>query len=58
MAIRTSHPKSRESHDLSDGLYVVQLTLPAECQATSGDSRQISIAARRTTAVRFVVTCR
>ena len=45
-------------HDLPDGPYVVQLTLPTECQATNGDSRQISIAPRRTTAVRFVVACR
>jgi len=45
-------------HDLPDGPYVVLLTLPPECQATNGDSRQISIAPRRTTAVRFVVTCR
>ena len=44
--------------DLPDGPYEVQLTLPPECQATNGGSRQISIAPRRTTAVRFVVTCR
>jgi hypothetical protein len=44
--------------DLPDGPYVVHLTLPPECQATNGGSRQISIAPRRTTAVRFVVTCR
>ena len=44
--------------DLPDGPYVVQLTLPPECQATNGGSRQVSIAPRRTTAVRFVVICR
>jgi hypothetical protein len=44
--------------DLPDGPYVVRLTLPPACQAANGGSRQTTIAPRRTTAVRFVVTCR
>jgi hypothetical protein len=43
--------------DLPDGAYVVRLTLPAECRATNDASRQITVAPRRTTAVRFSVTC-
>jgi hypothetical protein len=45
-------------HDLPDGSYDVRLTLPAHCAASNGESRQITIAPRRTTAVRFAVACR
>jgi hypothetical protein len=44
--------------DLLAGAYVVRLTLPDRCQADGGASRPLAIAARRTTAVRFVVRCR
>jgi hypothetical protein len=44
--------------DLPDGSYVVGLTLPSQCQPTNGASRPITIVPRRTTAVRFAVTCR
>jgi hypothetical protein len=44
--------------DLSGGPYVARLSLPKNCEAAGGASRQLTIAPRRTTAVRFVVTCR
>ena len=44
--------------DLPGGPYVARLSLPKECEAAGGQSRQLTIAPRRTTAVRFVVTCR
>jgi hypothetical protein len=43
--------------DLPAGAYVVRLALPAGCQAAGGASRPLTIAASRTTAVRFVVRC-
>jgi hypothetical protein len=44
--------------DLPDGSYVVRLTLRPECAAANGATRQVTIAPRRTSAVRFAVTCR
>jgi hypothetical protein len=44
--------------DLDDGAYTVRLTLTAECVADNGAVRQVTIAPRRTAAVRFAVTCR
>jgi hypothetical protein len=44
--------------DLAGGPYLARLSLPKECEAAGGPSRQLTIAPRRTTAVHFVVTCR
>jgi hypothetical protein len=44
--------------DLNPGSYVVRLSLPQRCEASGGSTRQLTIAPRRTTAVRFAVTCR
>jgi hypothetical protein len=43
---------------LSDGSYVVRLSLPPQCEADGGTSRTLTVTSRRTTAVRFAVRCR
>jgi hypothetical protein len=43
---------------LSEGPYVARLSLPPQCEADGGASRPLTVAARRTTAVRFAVRCR
>jgi hypothetical protein len=44
--------------DLPDGTYGVRLTIPPECAAANGATRQVTIAPRRTAAIRFAITCR
>ena len=43
---------------LSEGPYVVRLSLPPQCEAEGGASRSLTVTSRRTTAARFVVRCR
>ena len=44
--------------DLGEGAYVVVLTLPSRCTADGGTRRQVVVNPRRTTALRFNVSCR
>ena len=44
--------------DLAGASYVVRLSLPSQCEADGGASRPVTVAARRTSAVRFTVRCR
>ena len=44
--------------DLAGAPYVVRLSLPAQCEADGGPSRRMTVAPRRTSAVRFTVRCR
>ena len=42
---------------LPPGTYEVTLDLPARCRSENGASRRVTVSARRTTAIRFAVTC-
>ena len=39
------------------GAHEVTLSLPARCRSEGGASRRVTVSARRTTAIRFAVSC-
>jgi hypothetical protein len=43
---------------LDPGAHDVTLSLPARCRSEGSASRRVTVSARRTTAIRFVVSCR
>lgn len=46
------------TEELPVGTYVVQLTrLPKQCRVNGASRRRVTISARRTTTLRFAVTC-